>query len=186
MIDNFIAINSPKIKRNDAQLIKLSKANKNIIYKVQSSTPKLPFIKKIFPEENKTILLKIKKEKNIKNSFLYFNTPKNKVKNNSYRNIRIKKLNSIMPINSSSSEMIKIPNIRIFHNKIMSENRLSCEKTIYKENLKFDEQKQGNYISNLLSRNDEKNNKIKTGIYGPNNNIISVIRAKMERLKDEN
>ena len=124
-------------------MIKLSKTNKNNIYKIQSSTPKLPFIKKIFPEGNKTLLIKIKKEKNNKNSHFFFNSPKNLVKNNSYRNIRIKKSNSIMPINSSSSEIIKIPNIRIFHNKIMSENRLSCEKTIYKENLKFDEQKKG-------------------------------------------
>ena len=186
MIVNFKEINSPKIKRNDVQLIKLSKTNKNNIYKVQSSTPKLPFIKKIFPEGSKTLLMKIKKEKNNKNSHFFFNSPKNLVKNNSYRNIRIKKSNSIMPINSSSSEIIKIPNIRIFHNKIMSENRLSCERTIYKENLKFDEQKHGNYISNILSGNDEKNNNIKTGIYGPNNNIISVIRAKMERLKYDN
>ena len=33
MIVNFKTINSPKIKRNDAQMIKLSKTNKNNIYK---------------------------------------------------------------------------------------------------------------------------------------------------------
>ena len=37
----------------------------------------------------------------------------------------------------------------------------------------------------LLEMND-KNKKIKTGIYGPNDNIVSVIRAKMERLKYDN
>ena len=186
MLVNFKAINSPKIKRNDIQMIKLTKTNKNNIFKVQNSTPKLPSIKKMFPEGNKTLLIKIKKEKNNNNSNLFFSTPKNIVKNNSFRNNRIKKINSIIPINSASLEIIKIPNIRLFHNKIMSENRLSCEKTIYKENLKFDEQKKGNYISSILSGSDEKKDSIKTGIYGPNNNIVSVIRAKMERLKYEN
>ena len=186
MIVNYKTINNPKVIRNDSQIIKLSKTNKNKYYffKVQNSTPKLPSIKKIFPEGNKTLLIKMKKEKNNSNSHLFFSTPKNIVKNHSYRNIRIKKLNSIIPINFSSSETIKIPNIRIFHNKIMSENRLSCAKTIYKENLKFDEQNQGNYISSILSGSD--NSKIKTGIYGPNNNIVSVIRARMERLKYDN
>ena len=186
MLVNFKAINSPKIKRNDIQMIKLTKTNKNNIFKVQNSTPKLPSIKKMFPEGNKTLLIKIKKEKNNNNSNLFFSTPKNIVKNNSFRNNRIKKINSIIPINSASLEIIKIPNIRLFHNKIMLENRLSCEKTIYKENLKFDEQKKGNYISSILSGSDEKKDSIKTGIYGPNNNIVSVIRAKMERLKYEN
>ena len=32
----------------------------------------------------------------------------------------------------------------------------------------------------------KKIKKIKTGIFGPNNNIVSVIRAKMERLKYDN
>lgn len=185
MLTNFITINTPKIKRNDVQMIKLSKTNKNNIFKVQNSTPKLPSIKKFLPEENKTLLMKIKKEKNNNSSNLLFSTPKKIMKNYSYRNIRIKKINSIMPIYSTSSEIIKIPNIRLFHSKIMSENRLSCEQTNNKENLKFDEQKQGNYISSILSGGGEKNN-IKTGIYGPNNNIVSVIRAKMERLKYDN
>ena len=76
----------------------------------------------------------------------------------------------------------KIPPMKNFHNRIMSQNRSACMKKINKEYIEMKKELQKNGYEYLKSLNDE-NKPVKTGIYGPPSNIVSVIRAKMERLK---
>ena len=80
-----------------------------------------------------------------------------------------------------------IPNAHIFHKKLMSMNKLNHEKNIrekYLEMVNKDKINNDTYIKSII---DEKNEKeIRTGIFGPRTNIVSVIRAKMESLKYDN
>ena len=80
-----------------------------------------------------------------------------------------------------------IPNVHIFHKKLMSKNRLNHEKNIrekYLEMINKDKINNDTYIKSVI---DEKNEKeLKTGIFGPKTNIVSFLRAKMERLKYDN
>ena len=80
-----------------------------------------------------------------------------------------------------------IPNAHIFHKKLMSMNKLSHKKKIrekYLEMINKDKINKDSYIKSVI---DEKNGKeLRTGIFGPRTNIVSVIRAKMERLKYDN
>ena len=81
----------------------------------------------------------------------------------------------------------KMPDIHLFHKNLMSINKLACKKSLrekYLEILEEDNDKKENYIKSLF---EDKNKKIiKTGIFGPNTNIVSIIRAKMERLRYDN
>ena len=194
------SLSNPTIKNNNRSLVKIEKINNNNI-QLESSTPKLPKIKQFFPEISKTPLNKnyssIKKSKNqsiadTKVSDSIFNSAK-KIKGfNSFNNMKIKypkKLLNMPILIKSPSELDiipkRIPNIRNFHHKIMNKNRLSYDKTINAEYLKFESDNHKDIEEMLIAIND-KNKKINTGIYGPNNNIVSVIRAKMERLKYDN
>ena len=76
----------------------------------------------------------------------------------------------------------KVPPMKNFHNSIMSLNKSACMKKINKEYKEMKKELQKNGYEYLQSLNDE-NKPVKTGIYGPPSNIVSVIRAKMERLK---
>ena len=192
MIDKEKSLSNPLIKTNNP-IIKNEKFFQNNIIKIENSTPKLPAIKKFFPEISKTPILNEKNETtntsiNIKKlHYKILFSPK--LKNaNSFRNL--KKDHSILSglIKSSSTESFKkMPNIRTFHQKLMSSNKISCDKAMNKEYLKFENQYKNNYnLEEMLLSSNDKNKKIKTGIYGPNDNIVSVIRAKMERLKYDN
>ena len=79
-----------------------------------------------------------------------------------------------------------VPNISDFHNKLMEQNRLSCKKRLVQDYLKY--KKRINDDENLkeMLYPNRGNKKVKTGIFGPNDNIVSVIRARMERLKLDN
>lgn len=81
----------------------------------------------------------------------------------------------------------KIPDINFFHHKLMSENISACSQKI--EDYYLNQKKQNEkYINSLLLEDklDFKDKTKKTGIYGPSNNIVSVIRARMMRLKFDN
>lgn len=68
----------------------------------------------------------------------------------------------------------------------MSKNKIACDQALVEEYKKYESKyKNPNDILEMLQTNNE-NKKMKTGIYGPTNNIVSVIRAKMERLKYDN
>ena len=196
------SLSNPTIKYNSPALIKIEKINSNHNnIQLESSTPKLPRIKHFFPEISKTPLNK--NYSNIKKSInpsiadtkipdSIFNSAEKNKGFNSFNNIKIKhpKIFLNMPIlikSPSELDIIpkRIPNIRNFHHKIMNKNRLSYDKTINEEYLKFESDNHKDIEKMLIEIND-KNKKINTGIYGPNDNIVSVIRAKMERLKYDN
>ena len=104
-----------------------------------------------------------------------------KFKNTNFQNLE----NSENP--SLEFNIYKIPRIKNFHKYIMSQNKFIYMKKINKEynEMKKELDKEGDeYIQNLNEEN--KNRSTKTGIYGPSNNIISLIRAKMEKLKIDN
>ena len=196
------SLSNPTIKLNKHPLIKLEKINKNHnSIQLEISTPKLPKINQFFPEISKSPINQ--NHSNFRNSAIQssedtktfkslFNSAEKSKDISSFRNIKIKQYKKLisMPIlikSPSELSMIpkKIPNIRDFHHKIMDNNRLSYGKIINAEYSKFESD--NNYdIDEMLIGFNDKNKKIKTGIYGPNDNIVSVIRAKMERLKYDN
>lgn len=103
--------------------------------------------------------------------------------------INLKKSYSSILLQNKKDSLSKynIPNAHIFHKKLMSMNKLNHEKNIrekYLEMINKDKINNETYIKSVI---DEKNEKeFRTGIFGPRNNIVSVIRAKMERLKYDN
>ena len=81
----------------------------------------------------------------------------------------------------------KVFNIFNFHKNLMLKNKLTYDKSIkekFSQMIKEENKKNDSYINSLFEDKNKKN--IKTGIFGPSNNIVSVIRAKMERLKYDN
>jgi len=188
MIDKYKTLNNSPIKINDSPIVK-----------IENSTPKLPTIKKFFPEISK-IPLNDKNEANNTSNIIqkkfdnkitqsYFNSPKNIKGYNSHRNIKKKKFSFSQLKKSASAELIineKIPNVRVFHQNLMSKNKIACDQALVEEYKKYESKyRNPNDILEMLQGNNE-NKKMKTGIYGPTNNIVSVIRAKMERLKYDN
>ena len=200
MIDKNLLLSNinSKNKINNSQTIKKEKISYNLNTRNGSSTPKLPTIKKFFSEISKTPIKDQNETNNTSNSIQkkkfnkipdsFFNSLNNK-DYNSLIHIKLKKLDFSSMIKSPSAKSIipkKMPNIREFHNKIMSSNKLSYEKTLNEEYQKYEQQTNKLDIEEMLLEMNDKNKKIKTGIYGPNDNIVSVIRAKMERLKYDN
>ena len=201
MLDKNLSISNPNPINKDynSQTIKIEKLSQNSNIKNGSSTPKLPTIKRFFPEVSKSPLSEkietnntsniIKNKYTNKISYSLFNSQINK-NYNFFSHKKLKKLNFPCLIKSPSAKSIipkRAPNIRDFHNDIMSSNKLSCDKLLNEEYQKYeDEQKNKLDVEEMLLGFNDKNKKIKTGIYGPNDNIVSVIRAKMERLKYDN
>ena len=104
----------------------------------------------------------------------------------SLRKIKLKRINiKNKDKNSSSLNYIKptkIKNFRNFHIALMYQNKLKCSKSIFDEYQKYENEKSKRInIDELIMDNSGK--KMKTGIYGPSDSIVSVIRARMERLK---
>ena len=200
MIENNKSLSNPIIKNINTPRLKLEKITNSANIKNDNQTPKLPAIKRFFPEISKTPLIDknetnntsnlLQKKYNFKLSDSLLNSPHLQKDYNSSRSLKLKKLNFSGLIKSPSAESIipkRIPNIREFHRKIMSSNKLICDKKMNEEYEKFANQYKKNInIEEMLLGNNDKNKKIKTGIYGPNDNIVSVIRAKMERLKYDN
>ena len=188
MIDNYKSLNNFSKKINDSPILK-----------IENSTPKLPTIKKFFPEVSKTPLNDKNETNNASNIIQkkfdnkitqsYFNSPKNDKDYHYHRNIKKKKFSFSHLKKSASAELIiieKIPNVRVFHQNLMSKNKIACDQALVEEYKKYESKyKNPNDILEMLQTNNE-NKKMKTGIYGPTNNIVSVIRAKMERLKYDN
>ena len=200
MIENNKSLSNPINKNINTPRLKIEKITNSYTIKNENQTPKLPRIKKFFPEMSKTPLNDknetnntsniLQKKYNFKLSDSLLNSPNLKNDYNSFRSLKFQKLNFSGLVKSPSAESIipkRIPNIRAFHQKIMSSNKILCDKKINEEDEKFANQYKKNInIEEMLLGNNDKNKKIKTGIYGPNDNIVSVIRAKMERLKYDN
>lgn len=99
-------------------------------------------------------------------------------------NININK-SSFSPISSSMNKNInyifKFPKEKItspihFHRRLMSKNIDSYNLSKLNDYLKYSDRENKKIQEKL-------NEKITTGIYGPNNNLLSIILARMERLK---
>ena len=117
----------------------------------------------------------------------YKNISQDSIKNNG--NISLKKSSSAI-FSGNTNKLLskyKIKNILNFHKDLMENNKISYDKSLrsnYLQMKKEENIKNDNYIKSILEEKNKR--KIKTGIFGPSNNIVSIIRAKMERLKYDN
>ena len=175
----------------------INKNNKDS--KTEFYSPKFPTISRNYTNRSQTHL---NLRRNINNSNIIntkmsdgnistslFNSSKNNNKDSfSLREKKGKKINFIPLLKSfSQKKLSNLPNLRKFHQTLMFNNKLSYEKAVKEEFLNFENQQKNKInISDLLLEVKEKEKKINTGIYGPKDNIVSVIRAKMERLKYDN
>ena len=196
MLENQNSVNNSLIKSPIVEKKFISQKLKK-----ESFTPKLPTIKRYFPEiinrplsNNNDIDLSNSNLKNKIQSGISSLVSK-RTKDRSFRSFSnrdlLKSKNSMnfsIIKNSSLCDSIlhpkKMPNIMDFHRKMMRINIISCKKSreeFMKREKEKENKKEDDDISELLL--DAKDRKVKTGIYGPNDNIVSVIRAKMERLK---
>ena len=164
---------------------------------------KLPSIKCLFSSSNSTNqnsnyeIKQISLKKNsINNSFFEkINRQNLKLKNlfgNRFKNISIYKekndINkSLKQSNSTTSILIKnfkkykIKKDLNFHRDLMAINNEKLNNYIYEQNNKITED---SYLKSIAE--DPSKKQPKTGIFGPRNNIINIIRAEMERLKYDN
>ena len=164
---------------------------------------KLPSIKCLFSSSNSTNQnsnYEIKqislKKNNINNSFFKKINRQNlkfkKLFGNRFKNISIDKekndINkSLKQSNSTTSILIKnfkkykIKKDLNFHRDLMVINNEKLNNYINEQNNKITED---SYLKSIAE--DPSKKQPKTGIFGPRNNIINIIRAEMERLKYDN
>ena len=164
---------------------------------------KLPSIKCLFSSSNSTNqnsnyeIKQISLKKNgVGDSFFEkINRQNLKLKNlfgNRFKNISIYKekndINkSLKQSNSTTSILIKnfkkykIKKDLNFHRDLMAINNEKLNNYIYEQNNKITED---SYLKSIAE--DPSKKQPKTGIFGPRNNIINIIRAEMERLKYDN
>ena len=164
---------------------------------------KLPSIKCLFSSSNSTNQnsnYEIKqislKKNNINNSFFKKINRQNlklkKLFGNRFKNISIYKekndINkSLKQSNSTTSILIKnfkkykIKKDLNFHRDLMAINNEKLNNYINEQNNKITEDI---YLKSIAE--DPSKKQPKTGIFGPRNNIINIIRAEMERLKYDN
>ena len=164
---------------------------------------KLPSIKCLFSSSNSTNQnsnYEIKqislKKNNINNSFFKkINRQNLKLKNlfgNRFKNISIdnekndinkslKQSNSTTSILIKNFKKYKIKKDLNFHRDLMAINNEKLNNYIYEQNNKITED---SYLKSIAE--DPSKKQPKTGIFGPRNNIINIIRAEMERLKYDN
>lgn len=100
--------------------------------------------------------------------------------------IKIKSIKNLGLQKSSSADILIPKNgVAKFHKKLMEQNQLSCRRRLREGFRKFKNQiRDKEEINEMVQRRDTK--KSKTGIYGPNNNIVSVLMARIQRLKLDN
>ena len=103
--------------------------------------------------------------------------------------LSLKSLNNLKLKKSPSVEILPvkdIPNVYEFHKKLMEQNQISCTRRLKGELIKYrDSLRDKEKIKEMVSENRDKR-KSNTGIYGPNNNIVSIIMARIQRLRLEN
>jgi hypothetical protein len=190
-------IHTPKLSFNNSEHSLFKETNK-------INELKLPSINCIFSSSNSTnqnsnsnfesSSLKLKKQ-NFKNSLLK-KLPHNEVKlkkifgnrfkNFSKQNEKINENRSLKISESTSTILLKnfkkykLKKDLNFHRNLMS---LNIEK-LNSSNQNEQKETEDEYIKNIGE--DPSKKPPKTGIFGPRNNIINIIRAEMERLKYDN
>ena len=103
--------------------------------------------------------------------------------------IKLKSLNNNKLRKSSSVEIIPIkgiPSAWQFHKKLMEQNKISYNRRLKREYKKFRNSTRDKEKVKEMVFEKRENRKSKTGIFGPNNNIMSIIMAKMQRLRLDN
>jgi hypothetical protein len=186
-------INSARLLNNVSIQI-----NDKLLFKSNNSTPRLPNIKTKFQEQIKTPL-SVKIETNNKSNILKrkyikkilqpsFDTPQKLINDffMSNNKIKIKRIKSNIRKSASSLMIVpkKIPNLRIFHQNLKSYNQKVCNKSLLESYKKYEDERR-HPLKEILYYSSE-NKKFNTGIFGPSDNIVSIIRARMERLKYDN
>lgn len=194
------------VKQNNSNFVELpsikSNSTKNNRNNINNDFQNILITKNKIPQLNKINYNYINKKNNYSLDIIN-NGPE--TKNNIYRikdyksknysfyrnknNINLKKSASAIYADNTIKifSKYKMPDIHLFHKNLMSINKLTCNKSIrekYLEIVKEDNDKKENYINSLFE--DKSKKIIKTGIFGSNTNIVSIIRAKMERLRYDN
>lgn len=209
MINRSNSLNAQINEKSEKILKKIYQIKKIHIKKHESSDIKLPKLKYFMQQTELSSLnniettnssANVKKVKNIISNRIFV-----PVLRHSSKKIEIKpvqKRGSLLPLKlkikkffplelkrSASVESLitkHIPNTSVFHKKLMDENRLSCGRRLNEDYMKLKNNENDNEKINEMINERKGTKKVKTGIFGPANNIVSVIRSRMERLRLDN
>ena len=196
------------IKKRDNILSKIYKIKKIHINKQENSSNKLPKIK-YFSQKDECNSLNnnietthsSNKIKNSRSNRIFIPVFESLRKKNEFKSeqsnkfevfpLKIKK-NNIFTLNlkrfSSEDSLIpkKIKSISTFHKRLMEENYISFRRKLNEDYIKLKKNETEKEGMNEMNFGKRLNNKLNTGIFGPSNNIISVIRTGIERLRLDN
>ena len=103
--------------------------------------------------------------------------------------IKLKSLSNPILKKSSSADILLLKDIQSttnFHRKLMEENQISCGRRLKEEYKILNNKVKEKENLNEIEPEKRGNKKLKTGIYGPSNNIVSVLMARIQRLRLDN
>ena len=203
MLKRCNSLNNQIIKKMDNLISIIYKSSKNLINKQENSAMKLPKITQ--KDEFNSLINNIettnssyKIQNHIGNHiFIPISETSKKTisfqseKNNKIFPLKIKR-NKLFPLNFkrfSSEETIipkKIQSISTFHKRLMEQNYLSCKRRLKEDYIKIKKSQRNKEEVKEMVFGNSASNKLNTGIFGPSNNIVSVIRRGIERLRLEN
>ena len=209
MINRSNSLNFQIKEKSENILKKIHQIQKIHIKKQESSDIKLPKLKYFMQQTELSSLnniettnssANVKKVKNIIGNRIFV-----PVLRHSSKKIEIKpalkrgsllplklKIKKFFPLDLKSSASVEslitknIPSTSVFHKKLMEENRLSCGRRLNEDYRKFKNNENDKEEINEMINERRGTKKVKTGIFGPANNIVSVIRSRMERLRLDN
>ena len=203
MLKRCNSLNNQIIKKMDNLISIIYKSDKNHINKQENSAMKLPKITQ--KDEFNSLINNIEttnssyKIQNYRSNHIFIpisETSKKTIsfqseKNNKIFPFKIKR-NKLFPLNFkrfSSEETIipkKIQSISTFHKRLMEQNYLSCKRRLKEDYIKIKKNQRNKEEVKEMVFGNSASNKLNTGIFGPSNNIVSVIRRGIERLRLEN
>ena len=203
MLKRCNSVNNQIIKKMDNLISIIYKSSKNLINKQENSAMKLPKITQ--KDEINSLINNIettnssyKIQNHIGNHiFIPISETSKKTisfqseKNNKIFPLKIKR-NKLFPLNFkcfSSEETIipkKIQSISTFHKRLMEQNYLSCKRKLKEDYIKIKRNEGNKEEIKEMVFGKRSSNKLNTGIFGPSNNIVSIIRRGIERLRLEN
>ncbi len=211
MISPSKSLNFQIYEKSNKILSKMHQIKKIHIKKLENSDMKLPKLKSFIQQTELSSINKhiettksssnVKKMKNFFSNRIFMPMLRNSnkklgIKTNHTRGeilpLKIK-LKKFFPLNLKRSASVEslitkhIPSNFVFHKKLMEENRLSCKRRLKEEYFKLKNNENENDKESINEMiNERRRTKVKTGIFGPATNIVSVIRSRMERLRLDN
>ena len=205
MLKRSNSLNDQIIKKMDNVLSIISKAKNNNINKQENSEIKLPKLPQndLFNyslNNNIETTNSSNKLKKNKNYHIFFPISEKAKKSFDFQSeetnkkifpLRIKR-NKLFPLNFkrySSEEFIipkKIQSISTFHKRLMKQNYLSCKRKLNEDYIKMKNNETEKEEVKHILYGKRLSKRMNTGIFGPSNNIVSVIRTGIERLRLEN